>query len=172
MSFLDRIAKQVTAQKDPPVEQWHPPYCGDIDIRIDRAGQWFHEGSIITRLPLVRLFASILIHEAGEYFLVTPVEKVKIRVESTPFVIIGAEFINDQFLFKTSLDFTFVLDEQHPLSFNKFNEPIVTVKRNLSGRLLPTVMYQLQVYALDHQGLRDDGLYIKSGNYECLLESI
>lgn len=172
MSILDQLAKQVTAQKDPPVESWSPPYCGEIDIRIDRAGHWYHEGTVISRLPLIRLFASILVREADDFFLVTPVEKVKINVEATPFVIVGAERINQEFVFKTNLDFTFVLSKQHPLLFNDENEPTVIVKRNLPARLLPTVMYQLQMYALENDGLRDDGLYLVSGEYECMLEAV
>jgi hypothetical protein len=37
-------------------------------------------------MGLVRLFSSILKMEDGKYFLVTPVEKVGLRVEDVPFV--------------------------------------------------------------------------------------
>lgn len=70
----------------PPVHLWNPPYCGEIDIRIARDGTWFHEGSPIGRPAMVRLFASILKREGARYYLVTPVEKVGIRVDDAPFV--------------------------------------------------------------------------------------
>ncbi|PJN92657.1 DUF1285 domain-containing protein, partial [Amaricoccus sp. HAR-UPW-R2A-40] len=38
------------------------------------------------RAALARLFASILKREGDSYFLVTPVEKVGIRVDDAPFV--------------------------------------------------------------------------------------
>ena len=70
----------------PPVHLWNPPFCGDIDMEIRRDGTWFHEGTPIGRAPLVRLFSTILKREGDRYFLVTPVEKVGIRVEDAPFV--------------------------------------------------------------------------------------
>ena len=71
----------------PPVHLWNPPFCGDIDMEIRRDGTWFYLGTPIGREALVRLFASVLKLEDGKYFLVTPVEKVGIRVEDAPFVV-------------------------------------------------------------------------------------
>lgn len=75
----------------PPLHLWHPPFCGDIDMEIRRDGTWFYLGTPIGRAPLVRLFASILRREGEAYFLVTPVEKVGVRVEDAPFIAIDAE---------------------------------------------------------------------------------
>ena len=51
-----------------------------------RDGTWFYHGSPINRLPLVKLFASVLRREAdGEYWLVTPVERGRVQVEDAPF---------------------------------------------------------------------------------------
>ncbi|MBF9035436.1 DUF1285 domain-containing protein [Rhodobacterales bacterium HKCCE2091] len=83
------IAAARTAQKEgklPPVHLWDPPFCGDLDMEIRRDGTWFYNGTPIGRAPLVRLFSTILKKEDGKYFLVTPVEKVGIRVEDAPFV--------------------------------------------------------------------------------------
>lgn len=88
------IAAAQAAQKkgkSPPVHLWDPPFCGDIDMEIKRDGTWFHEGTPIGRKPLVRLFSTILRKEGAEYFLVTPVEKVGLRVEDAPFVAIDVE---------------------------------------------------------------------------------
>lgn len=70
----------------PPVHLWNPPYCGDLDIRIARNGQWWYLGTPIGRTELVKLFASVLKREEGRYFLVTPVEKIGITVDDAPFV--------------------------------------------------------------------------------------
>ena len=71
----------------PPVDQWNPDFCGDINLTIALDGRWFYEGSPIGRASLVELFASVLKREGDKYFLVTPVEKVGITVEDTPFLI-------------------------------------------------------------------------------------
>jgi hypothetical protein len=85
-------AVQLAAKKGPPpVHLWHPPFCGDIDMRIARDGNWFHEGSPIGRMPMVKLFSSILRREGDEYFLVTPVEKVRIRVDDAPMLAVDFE---------------------------------------------------------------------------------
>jgi hypothetical protein len=68
------------------VEQWNPPFCGDIDMRIARDGTWFYCGTPIGRPALVRLFSTILRKDPDGYVLVTPVEKVGIKVEDVPFL--------------------------------------------------------------------------------------
>jgi hypothetical protein len=75
----------------PPLHLWNPPFCGDIDMRIAKDGTWFHEGTPIGRMPLVKLFSSILKLEGGKYFLVTPVEKVGIIVDDAPMVAVDFE---------------------------------------------------------------------------------
>src|SRR5690348_9686433 len=71
----------------PGDKRLEPPFvCGDFGIRIARDGTWFHEGSPIGRLPLVKLFASVLRREGDEYWLVTPAERGRILVEDAPFV--------------------------------------------------------------------------------------
>jgi len=81
------VAKASKGRKGPPpVHLWNPPYCGDLDIRIARNGQWWYLGTPIGRLELVKLFASVLKLEDGKHFLVTPVEKIGITVDDAPFV--------------------------------------------------------------------------------------
>jgi len=81
-----QAAKQAGKRGLPPVERWNPPFCGDIDMRIARDGTWFYLGTPIGRPALVRLFSTILKREGDAYFLVTPSEKVGIRVDDAPFV--------------------------------------------------------------------------------------
>lgn len=83
--------QQAAKKGPPPVHLWNPPFCGDIDMRIARDGTWFHEGSPIGRAPMVKLFSSILRREGDEYFLVTPVEKVRIRVDDAPMIAVDFE---------------------------------------------------------------------------------
>ena len=76
------------AMKPAPTHLWNPPFCGDMDLLIRKDGVWVHEGKPIKRRELVKLFASILcVDSDGDYYLVSPQEKVRIRVEKYPFVI-------------------------------------------------------------------------------------
>lgn len=83
---LAASASAAAKKGPPPVHLWDPPYCGDLDIEIRRDGTWYYLGTPIGRAGLVRLFSSILKLENGRYYLVTPVEKVGIRVQDAPFV--------------------------------------------------------------------------------------
>ncbi len=93
---LDRLQAAVpeAGQRGlPPIHLWQPELSGDIDIEIRRDGSWFHEGDPIRRQSLVNLFASILRREAdGHYYLVTPVEKWRIRVQALPLTVVDFAF--------------------------------------------------------------------------------
>ena len=87
---LEKIAGQLKGieSKIPPVELWDPHHIVEKwDLTIKADGQWYYQGSIFKRMALVKLLASVLKKEQDEYFLVTPVEKIKITVEDVPFVI-------------------------------------------------------------------------------------
>ncbi|MBL9050017.1 MAG: DUF1285 domain-containing protein [Tabrizicola sp.] len=81
---LAAAAKAASGKGPPPVHLWNPPFCGNIDMRIARDGTWYYLGTPIGRAPLVKLFSSILKREGDAYFLVTPVEKVGIKVDDAP----------------------------------------------------------------------------------------
>ncbi|TIQ00392.1 MAG: DUF1285 domain-containing protein, partial [Mesorhizobium sp.] len=76
------ISRAARAGKGPaPVERWNPAFCGDLDMEIRQDGTWFYQGTPIGRMPLVQLFSSVLRKdEDGRTYLVTPVERVGIRV--------------------------------------------------------------------------------------------
>src|SRR6202035_2822366 len=82
----DAADNSVAGKGLPPVHLWNPPFCGDLDMRIASDGTWFYLGTPIGRPALVRLFSTILKREGDKHFLVTPVEKVGIRVDDAPFL--------------------------------------------------------------------------------------
>ena len=82
----DNLDGTVEGRKLPPVHEWEPENCGEMDMVIKADGTWWHEGSRITRPKLVNLFQTILRKDGEDYFLVTPVEKIQITVERAPFV--------------------------------------------------------------------------------------
>jgi hypothetical protein len=158
------LAESIKAAKTrglPPVEQWNPPFCGDIDMEIHRDGTWFYEGTPIGRVGLVKLFASILIREDEKYFLVTPVEKVGIRVQDAPFVAVDFEASGtgpDQKLtFTTNLEDVTEVGEGLPLRFVRDPEtgepsPYVRVRRNLEALIDRKSFYRLVELGVHHDG--------------------
>jgi uncharacterized protein len=87
-SLADMIARASrTGKGQPPVDLWEPAFCGDIDMEIKRDGTWFYLGTPIGRPAMVELFSSVLRKdEDGKTYLVTPVEKLGIRVEDAHFI--------------------------------------------------------------------------------------
>jgi len=132
----------------PPVHQWHPERHADIDMRIARDGTWFYLGSPIERHRMVRLFSTILLREGDDYFLITPVEKLRIQVEDAPFVAIGVERVDDKLVFQTNVDSHVVADAEHPVHVvtearSGEPSPYVLVRDNLHALISRSVFYQL-----------------------------
>ena len=151
----DSLLSQVrdTARRGPPpVHLWNPPFCGDIDIRIARDGTWFYLGTPIGRAPLVKLFSSILKLEDDQYYLVTPVEKVRIRVDDTPLHAIDFSATGtgpDQILhFTTKTDDEVDADAAHPLNFRLNPDtgepsPYIHVRAGLNALIDRKTFYRL-----------------------------
>ena len=117
----DGLMSAVRAVKGPPpVHLWNPAFCGDIDMRIARDGTWFYLGTPIGRAPMVKLFSSILKREGDKYFLVTPVEKVGIKVDDAPLLAVDLTATGtgrDQSLtFTTKTDDVVTADASHPIT--------------------------------------------------------
>ena len=136
----------------PPVHLWNPPFCGDIDMEIRRDGTWLYMGSPIGRPAMVRLFSSILKREGDGYVLVTPVEKVGIRVEDAPFVAIDVTATGtgaDQRLtFTTHVGDTVTADADHPIRMGGKPgaggaAPYVMVRAGLEARIDRKTFYRL-----------------------------
>lgn len=157
---VDALLKSGSTSR-PPVNDWHPPLSGDIDIRVARDGSWWHEGTRFEREALVRLFASILRREGDGYFLVTPVEKWRIRVEDAPFIAIDVEILGDgdmqELVFRTNLDDTVHANGRHRLrvlhdAATGEPSPYVMVRDGLDARVGRNVFYRLVDRAVEHDG--------------------
>lgn len=170
---LDKLSAQLGAgkagqeKKLPPVELWDPPYCGEIDLQIKANGDWFYNGGIFKRLSLVKLFASVLKKEADEYFLVTPVEKIKISVEEAPFVLTQWSWLDDTkkvMQVTTNLGDEFILDQDHPLTLTSEGHLYVTVRRNLLAKVHRNLYYQWVELAQEYpQGANTELRFYSAG---------
>lgn len=135
----------------PPVHLWHPPFCGDIGMKIARDGTWFYRGSPIGRAAMVKLFASILRKDPDRYVLVTPVEMVSVEVEDAPFLAVEMRNIEREGMsvlrFRTNVDDWVEVDADHPLRFDLGPhdgiKPYVKVRGDLWALVSRPVGYDL-----------------------------
>lgn len=144
----------------PPLHLWHPPLSGDIDIKIDREGNWIHEGAPIKRESIVRLFASILRREDdGEYYLVTPGEKWRIAVEVLPLIVTDVDQLPEK-AGNTGLKLTLntgkevLVDAEHVLYLEQAMDNIaaVTLPHGLSALFSRSAWYRLVDMAETNSG--------------------
>jgi hypothetical protein len=149
---LESLASALGKGKYPPVEKWNPPFCGDLDMRIAADGTWFYLGTPIGRPALVRLFASVVKREDGRYFLVTPVEKVGIRVDDAPFLAVEMEIENrgpkQSLIFRTNVDDVVRCDAEHRLRFEPEAgtgglRPYLHVRRDLWAKVTRALFFDL-----------------------------
>lgn len=156
---LEQLLASIEQGRHAPTELWNPPYCGELPIHIDANGQWLYQNSPIKRQRLVKLFASVLVHENNEYFLVTPAEKVKITVADAPFIVTTWAQLADTsptvIQVTTNIDQQFGLSTEHPL-FIKNQQLYVDCGRNLTAKVHRNVVYQwAEIAALRHADARE-----------------
>lgn len=153
-SGLEAITANLPREKGkgpPPVELWNPPFCGDIDMKIDTDGTWYYQKTPIGRPALVKLFASVLKREGDKYFLVTPVEKVGLTVSDAPFLAVelrveGGD--NRMLAFRTNVDDWVDAGPGHALRFDPDAvtgglKPYLHVRRGLWAKVTRALFYDL-----------------------------
>ena len=176
MSTLDALANDLeplTASGHPPVHLWQPKHQGEIDIVIQRDGSWLHEGGLIKREALVKLFSSVLWCEDGQHYLKTPVEQMKITVETTPFLMTQLTVRNPQtpeqaLVLTSNYGDVVVLGEDNPLWIDKTvitgqEVPLVGVRYGMAGRLTSSILHELAELGEVVSGEKGKSLRLLSG---------
>ncbi len=146
-------------------------FCGDIDMRIARDGTWFYHGSPIGRKPLVKLFSNVLQRDgSGDYWLETPAEKCRIRVDDAPFtaveMTISGQGSGQSLSFRTNVDEIVIADSTHPLRITTDPgtgepAPYVLVRDRLEALIVRAVYYDLVELGVDEMrdGARAFGVW-------------
>ena len=159
---LELLAASVGAAKTrgpAPVEQWHPAYCGEIDLRIAADGAWFYAGTPILRPALVALFAGILRKDPERYVLVTPAECVGIVVEDVPFIGVAMAEEDGALFIATNVGDSVRAGTDHPLRFTLDESGGVKPYVHVRGGLWAKLTRALALDLLDRAETREcDGV--------------
>lgn len=168
---LTEIARLAADKRLPPVDSWNPAHCGHSAMRIARDGTWFHEGAVIARPAMVRLFSTILRREAdGRHVLVTPAEKLDIDVEDAAFVAIElkseGEGESRRLAFRLNTGEVVIAGLGHALRVEDRGQgahPYLAVRGGLDALIARPVFYELAELALaeaaNPAGLWSDGAF-------------
>jgi hypothetical protein len=171
---LEELEKQVKRRNfdSPPLHLWHPALSGDIPIRIAADGSWYHDGTVIRRESLVRLFASILRREEdGHYYLVTPAEKWRISVELHPLIVTDVSVVEEgeTAVLRATLNTgkTVDIDARHSLFFEPSlgDIPAVRLDHGLTALCSRPAWYRLVDLAEERDGVPT----LNSGDYHFAL---
>jgi hypothetical protein len=169
---IEKIAEQLDLGEGQvyPLEKWNPPFSGDIDIVVTKEGRWIHEGGEIRRKSLVRLFASLIKQEGMDYYLVTPVEKWRIRVEDMPLHVISLFGDSDTGIrMVLSNGQSQLVDEHCGLKLSDLDGvlvPTVVAAQGLEARFLRSAYYEL----VDLSEMTDTQCVVRSGNAKFVLD--
>ncbi len=141
-----------------------------FDIAIGFDGTWTHQGAPMTRMKLVRLFATVLRRdEAGDYWLVTPAERGRIAVADAPFVAVGWREEAGVLWLADNLGREVPVDAAHPLALRmpKTGGPFIPYHQlggGIEARVGTAVYYALVDRALAAGGMDSNNrLTLESG---------
>ncbi len=157
----------------PPVDQWNPKFCGTMNLTVKSNGEWWHEGSKINRDAMIKLFASVLWREEGEFYLKTPVEKLRIEVEDAPLLVTHIEKVSidgkNYLTCITQTDDIVVIDAQHPVFLREYQgelRPYITVRWDLDALIHRNAFYHLldEGEFIEHD--ETTVVKLKSGDFE------
>ena len=173
---ISKIQKNLEGYNNfPPVELWNPALCEGQEFYIDREGQWFYNKSPIKNKKLLNLFSTVLRKDKNEYFLVTPVEKVPVKVELAPYKIIDFEVNDEKVQLITNLNFQFILDKTNTTRLINHNDsliPLVNVRSNIEGFFNRNTYYKLVDLALEKQFIDNNFLYIPSNQINHIIGKV
>ena len=157
---LAEVVRAAAERRLPPVEEWNPERCGDSEMRIARDGTWYHQGTPIGRPAMVRLFSTVLRREPdGAHVLVTPVEKLDIKVDDAAFVAVALKAEGSGpyacLAFQLNTGDLVTAGPEHRLRFAEGKDgprPYLHVRRGLEALIARPVYYELAERALVEGG--------------------
>lgn len=173
---ISKIQKNLEGYNNfPPVELWNPALCEGQEFYIDREGEWFYNKSPIKNKKLLNLFSTVLRKDKNEYFLVTPVEKVPVKVELAPYKIIDFDVNDEKVQLITNLNFQFILDKTNTTRLINHNDsliPLVNVRSNIEGFFNRNTYYKLVDLALEKEFIDNNFLYIPSNQINHIIGKV
>ena len=143
---LNELEKTVLSLDEYPLDQWDPKLCEGVEFRIDSDANWFYNNSKIERLSMVQLFSKLVKWEKGQYFAVTPVEKIPIKVEKEVFAIIDYKQESGDYFFQTNTEEWVKLSQDNELTVDMVNHqpyPKIKLKEHIYALLSRNVFYKV-----------------------------
>ena len=143
---LKELEKSILSLDDYPIDDWNPKICEGVEFHIDSDANWFFNGSKIDRQAMVKLFSKLVKYEEGQYYAVTPVEKILIKVDKEVFSIIDYKQDNNDYFFQTNTEEWVKLTKENELTVEMIDNqpyPKIRLKNQIYGLLSRNVFYKI-----------------------------
>ena len=158
----------------PPLEQWQPKHCGVMDLKVLANGEWWHEGQLIKRQPMIDLFATVLWKENDKFYLKTPVEMIEIEVEDEPLFVNQVDQVEINGVTYLQLGTTtqdlIIVDAEHPIFMREYKgelRPYVHVRFGINALIQRAAFLHLvEMGELVENSEGDTVLSLKSGDLD------
>ena len=163
----------------PPLDQWQPKHCGVMDLKVLANGEWWHEGQLIKRQPMIDLFATVLWKENDKFYLKTPVEMIEIEVEDEPLFVNQVDQVEINGMTYLQLGTTtqdlIVVDAEHPIFMREYKgelRPYVHVRFGINALIQRAAFLHLvELGELSENAQGETILSLKSGDLHLHLSS-
>ncbi len=163
----------------PPLEQWQPKHCGTMDLKVLANGEWWHEGQLIKRQPMIDLFATVLWKENDKFYLKTPVEMIEIEVEDEPLFVNQVDQVEINGVTYLQLGTTtqdlIIVDAEHPIFMREYKgelRPYVHVRFGINALIQRAAFLHLvEMGELDENPAGETVLSLKSGDLDLHLST-
>ncbi|WP_216935109.1 MULTISPECIES: DUF1285 domain-containing protein [unclassified Acinetobacter] len=163
----------------PPLEQWQPKHCGAMDLKVLANGEWWHEGQLIKRQPMIDLFATVLWKENNKFYLKTPVEMIEIEVEDEPLFVnqVDQVEINGMTYLRlgTTTQDMIIVDADHPIFMREYKgelRPYVHVRFGINALIQRAAFLHLvEMGELGENPTGETVLSLKSGDLDLHLST-
>ena len=126
-------------------------------------------------VKLVNLFSTVLRKDLEDYYLVTPVEKVLVKVDLAPYKIVDFKINDKSIILETNLNYDFELNDVNTTKLIKENNtsiPIVNVRNNIEGFFNRNTYYKLVDWALERNFIENNCLFLPSNNLNHIIGKI
>ena len=166
----------------PPLQQWNPKHCGAMDLKVLANGEWWHEGQLIKRQPMIDLFATVLWKENEKFYLKTPVEMIEIEVEDEPLFVNQVDQVDQveingtRYLqLGTTTQDLIIVDAEHPIFMREYQgelRPYVHVRFGINALILRAAFLHLvEMGELSENAEGEAVLSLKSGDFDLQLST-
>lgn len=122
------------------------------EILIDADGVWYYGEKPLERLNLIRLFYTVLQKEGDDFWIVTPAERVPVRVIDAPYSVVSVQKNGDRIECLLNDESLICLTKSCLPSIAKNDALYITVRDSLNARFQRSAFLHIAEWIYEQNG--------------------